>query len=166
MKNIFEQLSWSLWEFITLEFMIKFFISYFLLVWIILIAWVAKDISSRTENIFYRVFCTLLVIVFSPLWVLLYLLIRPRKSMQEVFLKEIEDNLGILTEIVQERLEHNSMNQLQCPHCNCDIEEDFTLCPECKKSLKYTCKDCHKEIRQDWKVCPYCQTKQKKKKKK
>lgn len=156
-----------IWNGITLESMIKFFIIYFFVVWIALIIWVAKDISSRSNSRIIQVFCVLIMILFTPLWVFLYLLIRPRKSIDDKRSSEIEGNLEILSEIVQERLENSQqVGDYICSNCDYSIESDFIICPNCKISLKDTCHECHKVIREGWKVCPYCQTKQKKKKQK
>lgn len=153
-----------IWSTINLEFMIKFCVIYFFIVWIALIIWVAKDISYRSQSRTFQVFCVLLMILFTPLWVLLYILIRPRKSIYDKHNAEIEWNLGILGEIVQDHLEVTTAEYI-CPSCDEEIQPDFVICPSCKTSLKDTCHECHKLIRESWKVCPYCQTKQKKNKK-
>lgn len=153
-----------IWELITIEFMAKFFVVYFFVVWIALIIWVARDISNRSNSRCMQSLCVLLMILFTPLWVFLYLIIRPRKTVFEKYYAEVEGNLDILNEIVQERLEHK--NELTCPSCDEAIEEDFIVCPSCKETLKQTCISCKKEIREGWKTCPYCKAKQKKKHKK
>ncbi len=156
------------WNTVTLESMIKFCVIYFFVVWIGLIIWVARDISFRSNSRFFQVFCILIMIFLTPLWVFIYLLIRPRKSIYEKCSTEIEWNLEILAEIVQERIESDVDEQenteLSCPKCEEEIQNDFIICPKCKTSLKDTCHECHKIIRESWKVCPYCETKQKKKK--
>jgi RNA polymerase subunit RPABC4/transcription elongation factor Spt4 len=156
------------WNTVTLESMIKFCVIYFFVVWIGLIIWVARDISFRSNSKFYQVFCVLIMILLTPLWVFIYLLIRPRKSIYDRCSKEIEWNLEILSSIVQDRIESDideEVNEeLTCLECNEEIEHDFIICPNCKTSLKDTCHECHKIIRESWKVCPYCETKQKKKK--
>lgn len=153
-----------LWETITIEFMVKFFAVYFFIVWIALVIWVAKDISNRTNSRIYQGFCVLLMILFTPLGIFLYLLIRPGKSIFEKYYEEIEWNLDILNEMVDERLSALPEWELFCPACDDVIEADFIICPSCKETLKHTCRECEKEIREGWKVCPYCQAKQKKKK--
>lgn len=95
----------------------------------------------------------------------MYLLIRPRKTVFEKYFEEIENNLSILGEIVEERLEH-SKHPLSCSSCEAHIESDYIICPACHHSLKHSCHHCKKEIRESWNVCPYCQTKQEKKKEK
>lgn len=155
-----------LWDTVTIEFMIKFFIVYFFAVWVALVIWVARDISNRTESRFYQAICVLIMICLTPLGIFLYLLIRPGKSMYEKYTAEIEENLEILNQIVEDRLLHQEDGDIFCPSCDEAIDPDFIICPSCKQTLKHTCRECNKEIRESWKVCPYCQTKQKKKKKK
>jgi uncharacterized membrane protein (DUF485 family) len=152
-----------LWNNINLEFMIKFCVMYFFVVWVALIIWVTKDIAYRSNSRTLQVFCVLIMILFTPLWVLLYILIRPRKSVYDKYNDEIEWNLWILSEIVQDHIETTTADYI-CPECWDDIQPDFIVCPSCKCSLKDTCHECHKLIREWWSVCPYCETKQKKKK--
>lgn len=155
-----------LWTTITIEFMIKFFVVYFFVVWIGLIIWVARDISNRSLSRMLQTFCVLIMILLTPFGLLLYLLIRPRKTVYDIYNAEIEENLWILNEIVEKRLETNDSDSLYCPECEEAIEAEFILCPSCKCSLKDTCHTCHKVIREWWSVCPYCETKQKSKNKK
>jgi len=157
---------WTLWEIVNLEFMIKFAVFYFFLIWFCLILWVLKDISERTGSLLYRTIALMLITFWTPLGIILYLLIRPRKISEKKFLHEIEENLWILEEIIAEKVRDNHNEaEIYCPHCGDIIEEEFALCPGCKTSLKSECVSCHKEIKPDWKVCPYCMSKQKKKKK-
>jgi hypothetical protein len=153
-----------IWNGITLESMLKFFVIYFFVVWVALIIWVAKDIAFRSDSRVFQIFCVLIMILFTPLGVLLYILIRPKKSIYDKYSAEIEWNLGILNEIVQDRIETTTADYI-CPACDEEIQPDFIICPSCKCSLKDTCHHCHKLIREWWSVCPYCETKQKKKKK-
>jgi hypothetical protein len=57
----------SIWEMVTLEFMAKFFVIYFFVIWIALILWVARDISYRSSNAFLQAFSLLIVIFLTPL---------------------------------------------------------------------------------------------------
>jgi len=157
-----------IWDTITLEFMLKFAVIYFFVVWIALVIWVMRDISIKTHSRLYQILCVLIMILFTPLGIFLYLLIRPRKSIYDKYSEEIEWNLEILWEIVQEKLVEQEAEKAKfsCPKCDVEIEADFSICPSCKHTLKQTCISCHKEIRETWSVCPYCETKQKKKKEK
>ena len=79
-----------IWNSINLEFMIKFCVIYFFVVWVALIIWVARDISTRSHSRLFQVICVMIMILFTPLGILLYILIRPRKSINQSYNEEIE----------------------------------------------------------------------------
>ena len=57
----------QLWETVTIEFMVKFFIAYFFVVWIGLVLWVARDISHRSNSRIFQMLCVLIIILLTPL---------------------------------------------------------------------------------------------------
>lgn len=93
----------AMWETITFEFALKLAILYFFITWIALIVWVIKDISIRSNNLFFQIFAVLIILLLSPLWIFIYLLIRPRRTLYDKYYEEIEENLDIFNEIVEER---------------------------------------------------------------
>jgi glucan phosphoethanolaminetransferase (alkaline phosphatase superfamily) len=93
----------SMWEAVTFEFALKLAILYFFITWIVLIIWVIKDISIRTNNIFYQIFSVLIILTLTPLGIFIYLLIRPRRTLYDRYYEEIEENLEIFNQIVEER---------------------------------------------------------------
>lgn len=92
-----------LWDAVTFEFALKLAILYFFITWIVLIIWVIKDISIRTNNIFYQIFSVLIILSFTPFGIFIYLLIRPRRTLYDKYYEEIEENLDIFNQIVEER---------------------------------------------------------------
>lgn len=93
----------NIWELITFEFAFKFFIIYFFVIWIALVVWVIKDISIRTNNLFFQIISILVILFLTPLWIFIYLIIRPRRTLYDKYYEEIEENLDIINEIVEER---------------------------------------------------------------
>lgn len=93
----------AMWEAITFEFAIKIAIVYFFVTWIALIVWVIKDISIRSNSLLFQIFAVLTILLLSPLWIFIYLLIRPRRTLYDRYYEEIEENLDIFNEIVEER---------------------------------------------------------------
>jgi len=155
------------WNSLTIEKIVVFLVAYFFIIWIALIVWVVKDISNRTNSILLSFFSVLIVIIFTPLGVFLYLLIRPSRTVFEKYYEEIEENLSILSSIVEKHgLMEESQNITHCPKCNYEVQTDFIVCPNCQEPLKHKCHKCHKEIREGWEICPYCGEKQKKKEEK
>lgn len=99
----------QIWNFLLDIISIKMFIAivaiYFLIVWLTIIIWVIKDITSRSESLFFQFTSILTVIIFWPLWVLIYLLIRPNKTFFEKYYEEIEGNIEYLTDNVFKKLD-------------------------------------------------------------
>jgi len=86
----------------TPEFAFKFVIAYFFISWISIIVWVIKDISIRTSSVLFQIFCVLLVLIWTPLALPIYLLFRPRRTLYDLYFEDIEENFEIFDEIVKE----------------------------------------------------------------
>lgn len=141
---------------LTFESFLKMLVIYFFLVWIALIIWVIKDIINRTNNIFFQIFSILTVLIWTPLWIFIYLFIRPGKTLFEKYYEESE-----LWEICDTHIENSEKNiqevwSLKCFSCWYEISSDFKFCPNCRIKLKEECIWCKKEIKSDWKLCPFC----------
>ena len=93
----------AMWEAVTFEFALKLWIIYFFVIWIALVVWVIKDISIRTNNLFFQIIAVLTILLLSPFGIFIYLLIRPRRTLYDKYYEEIEENLDIFNEIVEER---------------------------------------------------------------
>jgi len=93
----------AMWDAITFEFALKIAIIYFFIIWIALIVWVIKDISIRSNSLFFQSIAVLTILLLSPFWIFIYLLIRPRRTLYDKYYEEIEENLDIFNEIVEER---------------------------------------------------------------
>ena len=63
---------------------------YLLLLWAALIVWTAKDIISRTNNIPLQIISIVLVVVLNVFGVIIYLAIRPSKTLIEKFFEDLE----------------------------------------------------------------------------
>lgn len=144
-----------LYDNINFENVLKFVIIYFFIIRISLIIWVIKDIINRSGNIFFQMFCILLITVWTPLSVFLYLLIRPGRTLYEKYQDEVEDNLDMMQEMIEDKNKHVG-NTLHCYCCESPILPDFKFCPNCKSELKTSCNNCEKVIYNSWEICPYC----------
>lgn len=144
----------NIFSLLTFESFLKLAIVYFFIVWIAIIIWVIKDIINRTNNIFLQIFSIFTVLLWTPLWIVVYLLIRPSRTLFEQYYEEasIEDSdlesFSVVDEIKEEKM--------TCPHCNYYIDSEYKFCPNCRAALKKECISCHKEIRPEWSICPYC----------
>jgi tetratricopeptide (TPR) repeat protein len=47
----------------------------------------------------------------------------------------------------------------RCPHCQEQVEEDWTMCPYCSRQIKggLKCPSCGAVVKAGWKVCPACE---------
>lgn len=143
-------------EIITIENVIIFFLLYLFIIWFFIIVWVIKDISNRTNNIFLQFISILIVIIFPLFWIILYLIVRPKKTLFDKYSEEIEENLNCLNLEIKEKIWKKNFELINCPKCNKKIEKEFKFCPYCKIELKKECLKCHKLLEIDWNKCPYC----------
>jgi RNA polymerase subunit RPABC4/transcription elongation factor Spt4 len=118
--------------------------------WISAVIWAFRDIRARSRDIFAHILATLLVLLFFPLFpvpgLILYLILRPRETLAEVYERTLEEEA--LLQGIEERL--------ACPGCNRSIHEDFLFCPTCHTRLKKACVECGRLLHLKWSICPYC----------
>ena len=70
-------------------------LGYIAILWISVVFWVAKDISNRSLNAIFQIFCILITIILPLLGLFIYLLIRPEKTLLE---KDFEELFYVLRE--------------------------------------------------------------------
>jgi len=88
-------------ENITYEMFIKFVVIYFFIIWISLLVWVVKDISNRTDNILLQILSVATILIFTPIGIFIYFIIRPSKTFLERSYEEIWYNLDIIADFVE-----------------------------------------------------------------
>lgn len=152
----------SIPEYVTFESFFQFWVAYFFIVWITLILWVTKDVTIRSASILFQLMSILFVVILWPLWLILYLIVRPRNQISKKYIEEIENNLSILSHIVEKW----KKGLLLCPKCSKQISHTSKVCPKCKTSLKEKCGKCKNIVLPQWKICLFCNSSLKKKKKK
>lgn len=116
--------------------------------WISLAIWTFRDIRARTRDIFAWLLATLLVLGLGPIGLLLYLLLRPKETLAEVYDRQLEEE-ALLRDITARRA---------CPSCQAVTEPDWLVCPHCRTELRHTCASCGKPLELNWVICPYCAT--------
>lgn len=145
----------SIYEWITFESSIRFMIVYFFIIWISLIVWVIKDIVNRTESIILQTISILIILIWTPFGIFIYLLIRPSQTLFEKYNNEVEDNLNIMQEMIEWKNE-DLWDVLHCFACDTPILHEFKYCPKCAIKLKNKCNSCSKIVYRNWKICPFC----------
>src|SRR6185503_11082592 len=122
--------------------------AYLVALWIASVWWTFRDIRARTTDIFLQVAATLLVAVFSFPGLLIYVILRPPKTLAQLYEDSLEEEA-----FLQGIQVHNS-----CPVCKQRVEPDFIFCPWCQTRLKRTCTRCERPLVLRWKMCPFCGT--------
>lgn len=120
--------------------------AYLLALWFALVVWTYRDITSRTTNPFTQIFSTLVVVLFFIPGAIIYLILRPRETLDEAFQRSIEE------EYLLQDLDDYPL----CPNCRRAVRDDFVFCPHCSTELRNACTTCHRLVDIRWEVCPYC----------
>lgn len=134
----------------TLQVLIALGGAYLLATWFVLIVWTYRDIESRSKNVVTQVFSTLLAVFFWIPGVLLYMMLRPKETLDEAYQKSLEE----------EYLLQDLQELPVCPNCNHFIHDDWQICPHCNTQLREGCHNCGRLVDLRWDICPYCGTEQ------
>jgi RNA polymerase subunit RPABC4/transcription elongation factor Spt4 len=120
---------------------------FLLFFWIALAFWAYRDARRRSDSMWLAVFA-LAVNVLPYLGLLLYVVLRPPRTMDEERALLLEEQA--LTEGPAEVISR------PCPTCGREIELDFVICPYCRTQFARRCRACQRWLRLGWRVCPYC----------
>ena len=104
--------------------------------WITLTFWTYRDIRQRTRDPIVQTVAVILVLLFFLPGHWIYLILRPRYTLAEMYERSLEE------EALLQELE----DQKACPTCKRRIQEDFLICPSCRTSLKEPCRGCQKPL--------------------
>jgi RNA polymerase subunit RPABC4/transcription elongation factor Spt4 len=115
--------------------------------WVSLVIWTFRDMRLRSRDIFAQLLASLVVLIFGPLGMLIYLILRPQETLSEAYARTLEEE-ALLQDITEE--------QPVCPECRHRIEPDFIICPACHTELRKACPNCGRLSLIRWKICPYC----------
>jgi RNA polymerase subunit RPABC4/transcription elongation factor Spt4 len=134
----------SLGPLITL--VVIFFGMFVAIFWVSLVFWTWRDVRSRTQDTILQITATLLVAVFSLGGLFIYLIVRPRQTLAELYERQLEEE-SLLAEMTERQT---------CPTCHYRVENDFQACPSCGTKLRRPCPRCEHLLELKWNVCPYC----------
>jgi RNA polymerase subunit RPABC4/transcription elongation factor Spt4 len=121
--------------------------SYWLVLWMAVTYWAARDIHARTGNWLFQFTAVLLVAVGSVPGLGIYYLVRPSSTRRQRFF------LTLAEQVLQKDLE-----ELQCNACGRVVQDHYLICPACLAQLKRACAGCSKALENSWEICPYCLT--------
>ena len=89
--------------------------------WISLVVWTYRDIRSRARDPLVQTLAALLVAVLNFPGVLVYLILRPQRTLEEEYQRTLEE------EALLQALEDLPL----CPGCERRVKEDWQICPNC-----------------------------------
>ena len=115
-------------------------------IWLAAVIWTARDIRDRSHDSITRSVAVLMVLMLNlPGWVL-YRVLRPPLTLADLFERELEEE-ALLQDLNQ---------QMACPECSAQVQEDYVVCPHCACRLKEPCGQCQRALALSWSDCPWC----------
>ena len=118
--------------------------------WVALGLWTFNDIRSRTRDWLAILLACVLTLIFPIVGWVLYLMIRPKETLAEVYDRALEEE-ALLREIEE---------TVACPTCGVPAKENWVYCPNCHTQLQHSCPTCGNLVRNEWEICVYCGTNQ------
>jgi RNA polymerase subunit RPABC4/transcription elongation factor Spt4 len=116
--------------------------------WISLVIWTYRDIRTRARDPLVQMLSTLLVAVLNLPGILVYLILRPQRTLEEEYQRTLEE------EALLQALEDLPL----CPGCERRVKDEWQVCPNCHTKLKKNCENCNRLMELPWNICPYCGT--------
>jgi hypothetical protein len=136
----------SLQNFFT--YLTAFFGAFLAALWLSLIFWTLRDIRSRSQDRLAQLFAVLVVAILNFPGVVIYLILRPPRTLDEIYQHTLEEE-ALLTQIEQ---------QPTCPGCGTHTHAAWQVCPHCHTRLRKPCNTCGELMELPWQICPHCGT--------
>lgn len=114
--------------------------------WIAMGIWTFNDIRSRTRDWLVITLAVALVLIFPLIGFILYLMIRPKATLAEIYDRALEEE-ALLRELEE---------TMTCHHCGVPVNEAWVYCPNCHSQLQHSCPSCGKLVRNEWEICVFC----------
>ena len=122
--------------------------AFIIALWIGLVIWTWRDIKNRSRDRLARIFAVLVVALLFLPGVLIYILLRPGKTIEDEYQHTLEE------EALLQSIEENPV----CPGCGRKVQYDWLVCANCHTRLKKPCRHCKRLLDLTWNLCPYCAT--------
>ena len=114
--------------------------------WLVIIGWVWVDSSERTSKKGLKIVYILLVIFFNIFGLIIYLIIRPSETIEEIYWEDLE----------RRYLKYETSELGDCPRCGSQLYPGYVFCTNCGYRLKVKCPQCGVLIDKDHVFCEYC----------
>ncbi|HEY8674719.1 MAG TPA: zinc ribbon domain-containing protein [Candidatus Dormibacteraeota bacterium] len=124
-------------------------LGYMAVLWVATAFFVWRDARRRSSSPPFQLFALLLGFVPPFLGALVYLVIRPPRTLDE-------ERAFALEEQTMLDIDNDTVALRPCPSCGREIEPEFIVCPHCRTQFARRCHGCDRVLRLGWAVCPYC----------
>jgi len=114
--------------------------------WVAMGIWTFNDIRSRSRDWLAIVLACALVLIFPIVGLVLYLMIRPKDTLSDVYDRALEEE-ALLRELE---------GTLACTTCGVPVKENWVYCPNCHEQLQHACPNCGNLARNEWEICVFC----------
>jgi hypothetical protein len=132
--------------FIDFGFILQVIFGMFAALWGFTVLWVWSDSGERTTSVFFRLIVTLFVLPFNIPGLIIYYLIRPPLTIEEVYWSELE----------RKYLVYETADLNDCPRCEEALMPGFNNCPNCGYVVKIKCPGCSVMVDRNHKYCQFC----------
>jgi RNA polymerase subunit RPABC4/transcription elongation factor Spt4 len=116
--------------------------------WLSLVIWTYRDARARARDPLGRILAVLIVAVFFLPGLVVYLILRPPRTMEEEYQNTLEE------EAMLQAIEDSQL----CAGCGRRVKDAWVVCPNCHTKLKKPCHQCGKLMELPWNMCPFCGT--------
>ena len=124
--------------------------AFFFAFWIAMAIWTFNDIRARSRDWLAILLACVLVLIFPIVGLILYMMIRPKHTLAEVYDRALEEE-ALLREIEETQV---------CSTCGIPVKEAWVYCPNCHNQLQHSCISCKNLVRNEWEICVFCGTAQ------
>jgi RNA polymerase subunit RPABC4/transcription elongation factor Spt4 len=133
-----------------IQFAIQAAAVYVVVLWLASAYWAFRDLQHRTGNPVAPYLAAAAIILCTPLFfllgVIIYKLVRPAERVGEVSERHLAEE-ALLAEV--EAIRH-------CSTCHRRVHDDWIICPTCRTRLNRVCPNCGKLVGLDWSLCAWC----------
>ncbi len=114
--------------------------------WLVIIGWVWVDSGERTSKKGLRFGYLFLVIVLNIPGLIIYLIIRPSETIEEIYWADLE----------RRYLKYETSELGDCPKCGSQLYPGYVFCTDCGFRIKVRCPKCNVLVDKDHKYCEFC----------
>lgn len=114
--------------------------------WLVTVGWVWMDSGERTSNNSVRVAYVLLTLILNIPGLIIYLIIRPSETIEEIYWADLE----------RRYIKYETAELGDCPKCGSQLYPGYVFCSNCGFEIKKKCSECGVMVNRDSKYCYHC----------